>query len=52
LLEDIVLNIDLNKQIALKNELDTIKKDLEKDEVSSIVLDLDSGYVNLIASSN
>jgi cell division protein FtsI/penicillin-binding protein 2 len=48
----IVLNIDLNKQIALQNEVDTLKKDLDKDEVSSIVLDLDSGYVNSIASSN
>lgn len=50
--KDIVLNIDLNKQIALQNEVDTLKKDLDKDEISSIVLDLDSGYVNSIASSN
>lgn len=49
---NITLNLDYNKQIALQKEVDKLKSDLDKYEVSSIVLNLTSGYVDSIASSN
>lgn len=49
---NITLNLDYNKQIALQKEVDKLKRDLDKYEVSSIVLNLTSGYVDSIASSN
>ncbi len=50
--KDIILNIDLENQIALEKELDKLKKDLDASEVYAVSLNLDSGYVDSIASSN
>jgi cell division protein FtsI/penicillin-binding protein 2 len=50
--KDIILNIDLENQEALEKELDIIKKDLDASDVFAVSLNLDSGYVNSIASSN
>jgi cell division protein FtsI/penicillin-binding protein 2 len=50
--KDIILNMNLDNLVNLEKEVDKLKEDLNAYEVSSIVLDLDSGYVDSIASSN
>lgn len=50
--KDIVLNINLDNQIKLEEEVDKLKKDLDAYEVVSVVLNLDNGYVDSVASSN
>lgn len=50
--KDVILNIDLQRQINLEKELTLLKKKLNSFEITSVVLELDSGYIDAIASSN
>lgn len=50
--KDVILNINPNSQISLQNEVDKMKSNLAVHEVSAITLNLNSGYVDSIASSN
>ena len=46
------LNINYTKQIVLQLEVDMLKKELKADEVSAIYLNLDTGEVKALATSN
>jgi cell division protein FtsI/penicillin-binding protein 2 len=46
------LNIDYTKQIVLQLDVDMLKRELKADEVSAIYLNLDTGEVKALATSN
>lgn len=50
--QNITLSINADKQRALENEVDKLQHDLNKEEVSSVLINLESGYVESIASSD
>ena len=50
--QNITLSIDVDKQTALQNEVDRMKHGMDKYEVTGILINLKSGYIESIASSN